>query len=112
MVTAGNAKVTGDVSTPLVVYKSWERGGAKIDPAETADIQRQTEQAARRRKEEDRARRATAAQRARELWSSASAQVNGHPYLAAKDIKAHGIRGGRRRTTPGPRQEQPEAGHP
>jgi hypothetical protein len=24
MVTAGDAKVTGDVSTPLVVYKSWE----------------------------------------------------------------------------------------
>ena len=83
MVTAGNAKVTGDVSTPLVVYKSWERGGAKIDPAEAADIQRQTEQAARRRKEEDKARRATAAQQARALWSSASTQVNGHPYLVA-----------------------------
>ena len=43
MVTAGNAKVTGDVSTPLVVYKSWETGRATIDPAEAADIQRQIE---------------------------------------------------------------------
>jgi putative DNA primase/helicase len=92
MVTAGNAKVTGDVSTPLVVYKSWERGGATVDPAEAADIQRQAEQAARSRREEDKARRETAAQQARALWSSASAQVNGHPYLAAKDVKAHGIR--------------------
>ena len=33
MVTAGNAKVTGDVSTPLLVYKSWERGRATVDPA-------------------------------------------------------------------------------
>ena len=39
MVTAGDAKVTGDVSTPLVVYKSWETGRATIDPAEAADIQ-------------------------------------------------------------------------
>ena len=45
MVTAGDAKVTGDVSTPLVVYKSWETGRATIDPAEVADIQRQIEAA-------------------------------------------------------------------
>ena len=56
MVTAGNAKITGDVSTPLVVYKSWEAGGATIDPAEVADIHRQTEGAARRRKELERVR--------------------------------------------------------
>ena len=37
MVTAGDAKVTGDVSTPLVVYKSWETGRATIDPAEASD---------------------------------------------------------------------------
>ena len=92
MVTAGNAKVTGDVSSPLVVYKSWERGGAKIDPEEATDIRRQAEQAARRRKDEDKARREAAAQEARALWSSATAQVNGHPYLAAKGVKAHGIR--------------------
>jgi putative DNA primase/helicase len=92
MVTAGNAKVTGDVSTPLVVYKSWERGGTKVDAEEATDIRRQTEQTARRRREEDKARRETAAQQARALWCSATAQVNGHPYLAAKGIKAHGIR--------------------
>jgi len=92
MVTAGNAKITGDVSTPLVVYKSWERGGAIVDPAEATDIRRQTEQAARRRREEEKARRETAAQQTRALWSSATAQVNGHPYLAAKGVKAHGIR--------------------
>jgi hypothetical protein len=41
MVIAGNAKVTGDVSTLLVVYRRWEAGRAMIDPAEAADIQRQ-----------------------------------------------------------------------
>ena len=41
MVTAGNAKVSGNVSTPLVVYKSWEREGVTIDAAEAADIRRQ-----------------------------------------------------------------------
>ena len=92
MVTAGNAKVTGDVSTPLVVYKSWETGRATIDPAEVADIQRQIEQTAQRRREEDKARREGAAQQARALWSGASAQINGHPYLEKKGIKAHGIR--------------------
>jgi len=92
MVTAGNAKATGDVSTPLVVYKSWEREGVTIDAAEAADIRRQTEQATRRRREEEKARRETAAQQTRTLWSSASAQVNGHPYLATKGVKAHGIR--------------------
>ena len=45
MVTAGNAKVTADVSTPLSVYKSWETGRAPTDPAEAADIQRQIEAA-------------------------------------------------------------------
>ena len=64
MVTAGNAKVTGDVSTPLVVYKRWERGGATIDPAEAAGRQRQIEQTARRGREEDKVRRDTAAQHA------------------------------------------------
>jgi putative DNA primase/helicase len=92
MVTAGNAKVTGDVSTPLVVYKSWETVGVTIDPAESADRQRQIDQTARRRREEDKTRRETAAQTARTLWSSASVQVNGHPYLEKKDVKAHGIR--------------------
>lgn len=92
MVTAGDAKVTGDVSTPLVVYKSWETGRATIDPAEVADIQRQIEQTARRRREEDKARREVAAQQARALWAGASAQINGHPYLEKKAVNAHGIR--------------------
>jgi len=63
-----------------------------IDPAETAERQRQIEQTARRRREEDTARRDTAAQQAQALWSGASREINGHPYLAAKRIKAHGIR--------------------
>ena len=57
MVSAGNAKVTGDVSTPLVVYKSWETAGVTINPAESADRQRQIDQTARRRRGEDKARR-------------------------------------------------------
>jgi len=88
MVTAGNAKITGDVSTPLVVYKSWEREGATIDPEEVTDIRRQTEEAARRRNEIEKARRETAAQTARTLWASATAQVNGHPYLATAPSKS------------------------
>jgi len=92
MVTAGNARVTGDVSTPLVVYKSWETGRATIDPAEAADMQRQIEAASCRRGEEDKARRETAAQQARALWSSASVQINGHPYLEKKAVNAHGVR--------------------
>ncbi len=92
MVTAGNAKITGDVSTPMVVYKSWGTGRAPTHPEEACGIQRQIEQTARRRREEDKARRNTAAQQAQALWSSASGEVNGHPYLAAKRIKAHGIR--------------------
>ena len=92
MVTAGDAKVTGDVSTPLVVYKSWQTGRATIDPAEAADMQRQIEAASRRRGEDDKARREAAAQQARALWAGASAQINGHPYLEKKGVKAHGIR--------------------
>jgi hypothetical protein len=61
MVTVGNAKVTGDVSTPLVVYKSWETGEARTHPVEAADIQRQIEQTGRCRREEDQARREAAA---------------------------------------------------
>jgi hypothetical protein len=36
MVTAGDAKITADLSTPLVVYKSWEREGARVDREEAA----------------------------------------------------------------------------
>jgi putative DNA primase/helicase len=92
MVTAGDAKITADVSTPLVVYKSWEREGARVDREEAARIQRQIEETAGRRREAETARREAAAQHARALWSSASAEVNGHPYLAGKGVKAHGIR--------------------
>ena len=83
---------SGDVSTPLVVFKSWQTGRATIDPAEAADIQRQIEAASCRRGEEDKARREAAAQQARALWSDASARINGHPYLEKKGVKAHGIR--------------------
>ena len=34
---AARAHGSGDVSTPLVVYKSWETGRATIDPAEASD---------------------------------------------------------------------------
>jgi len=92
MVTAGNAKVTGDVSTPLAVYKRWETAGVRIDPAEAADRQRQIEQTAQRRREEDKPRGDAAARQAQALWSGASREINGHPCLLAKRIKAHGIR--------------------
>jgi hypothetical protein len=93
MVTAGDAKQTGDVSTPVVVFKSWETPGRDpLHPHEAADIRRQIEEATRRRDEEDKTRRATAAGQARTLWAQATEEVNGHPYLEAKGIKAHGIR--------------------
>jgi putative DNA primase/helicase len=89
MVTAGDAKV---VSTPLVVYKSWEREQAALDPEEAAAIRRELTERTARREREDTARREAAAQAARALWASASAAADGHPYLAAKGVKAFGIR--------------------
>lgn len=93
MVTAGDARQTGDVSTPIVVFKSWGADGrAPLQSHEAAEIQRQIEEATRTREAQHKARRATAAEQARTLWAEASEEVNGHPYLAAKEIQAHGIR--------------------
>jgi putative DNA primase/helicase len=92
MVTAGDAKVTGNVSTPLVVYKSWEREQAALDSEEAAAIRRELTERVAHREREDTARRQAAAQAARTLWSSASAATDGHPYLTAKGVKAFGIR--------------------
>ena len=93
MVTAGDAKTTGDVSTPTVVFKSWERPGRQpLQAHEVTDIQRQIEEATRRREAEDVERRKAAAETARTLWSTASEEVQAHPYLESKGIAAHGIR--------------------
>lgn len=93
IVTAGDAKQTGDVSTPIVVYKSWEANGrTPVQAHEAAEIQREIEESTRAREAADKARRAAAAEQARTLWAEASEEVNGHPYLEAKGVRAHGIR--------------------
>jgi putative DNA primase/helicase len=92
MVTAGDARQTGDVSTPLMIYKSWETDRASVHPDEVRDIQLQIEEAARRREAQDRARRDGAAQQGRELWGAASEECSGHPYLIAKGVEGYRIR--------------------
>lgn len=91
-VTAGNAKLTGDVQKPLLVWHSWREGGASLDPAELASLEadlkaRAARQAEQRKQEAEAARKAAQAE-----WAKASPDCNGHPYLARKGIQAHGIR--------------------
>lgn len=92
MVTAGDAHQTGDVATPVVVYKSWERDREPLPPADLAAIERQLEERKRQHATEDQARRERAADQAAHLWDQATTEVNGHPYLTKKGIEAHGLR--------------------
>jgi putative DNA primase/helicase len=92
MVTAGNAKQTGDVSTPLVVYKSWEADREPLSEDDAAEIRKQIELAAEQRKKQEQASRRAAAEQAWKRWDRAQEAANGHPYLAAKGVQAHGLR--------------------
>ncbi len=92
MVTAGNAKTTGDVSTPTVVYKSWKQEGRTVSPDDAAAIKQQIEAATAKRMEQQRKDRAVAAEQAQATWASASTATNGHEYLQAKQVQAYGIK--------------------
>lgn len=91
-VCAGNAK-NGGVDTADLTYCSWRQPDREPLPRnEQAAIERQLEEAKQRRALEDQARHASAAERAQHLWDEATTEVNGHPYLKAKQVGAHGIR--------------------
>lgn len=91
-VCAGNAK-NGGVDKADVVYCSWRQPDREPLPGnEQAAIERQLEEAKQRRALEDQARHASAAERAQHLWDEATTEVNGHPYLEAKQVGAHGIK--------------------
>jgi putative DNA primase/helicase len=92
MVTAGNAKETGDVKTPTVVFKSWERGADAVSQEDREAIKRQLDEMAKQREAEDRANRERARQEGQGEWDQASDDCGEHPYLVAKGVGAHGIR--------------------
>jgi putative DNA primase/helicase len=92
MVTAGNAKETGDVSTALLVYKSWESGADPLSRDDAAEIQRQTEATKQKRQEEDQARREKTRRDSQAEWDAASEDCGTHPYLVAKGVQPHGVR--------------------
>lgn len=86
---------------PAGIFGSWKLGEVRTwcsvsrdrqTPAQRADIRRLVEQVKAQRATETRDRQAEAARRARIQWDSASPADPGHPYLAAKQIGAHGIR--------------------
>ncbi|MEA1048582.1 DUF3631 domain-containing protein [Lamprobacter modestohalophilus] len=92
IVVAGDAHRTNDVSTPIIVFKSWERDQEPLPPADRAAIEHQLEERKRQQAIEDQARREKAADQAAHLWDQATTEVNGHPYLLKKGIEAHGIK--------------------
>ncbi|MEA3273906.1 MAG: DUF3987 domain-containing protein [Pseudomonadota bacterium] len=92
MVTAGDAKQTGDVSTPLVVYKSWESDFVPLPPSDLAEINGQIEAATRQREQQEARRREAAAQQAQKLLAAGEREVASHPYLVRKGVSAHGLR--------------------
>lgn len=92
MITAGDARLTGDVSTPTVVWKSWECDDHATDPGELADIRRQIDAATKAREAEDVARRAAARTTAAASWESATTATADHNYLLAKKVQPHGLR--------------------
>jgi putative DNA primase/helicase len=92
MVTAGDAKLTGDVSTPILVWRSWEQEDRPADPSELADIKRQIEAATKARDTADVERRAAARTAAAATWDDADDAIGDHPYLATKQVRPHGIR--------------------
>jgi hypothetical protein len=92
IVTAGNAKATGDVATPTVVYKSWQHKGRTLTADDAAVIQQQIDAATAQRQEQQTKNRAAAAEEAQDTWAGASTDVNDHPYLQNKQVGAHGIR--------------------
>jgi putative DNA primase/helicase len=92
LVTAGDARVTGDVRTPLVVFKSWESDGQALTSEESAELHQQLGEITRQREAQDQWRRDAAAEQARALWSEASEVLDGHAYLTAKGVQGHGIR--------------------
>jgi len=92
MVTAGNLKETGDPHQSTVVYKSWETDHYPLPQADREAIQRELKQAEQQRQHDEAAQRAAAREQAGALWSTATDEVNGHPYLTAKGVSAHGIR--------------------
>jgi phage/plasmid primase-like uncharacterized protein len=76
--------------------RGWElwRGKANgaLSEAEQERYKRRIEEARAQRDADNRRRRADAAARASRMWSDASTDPNGHPYLAAKHIEPHGSR--------------------
>ncbi|QVL50779.1 MAG: DUF3987 domain-containing protein [Thiocapsa sp.] len=92
MVCAGDAKRTGDVSTPVLVWKSWEQGDRATDADDLAQIRRDLDAARARHKAQDAERRAAAREAARATWDAASTECGSHDYLAAKAVGAYGIR--------------------
>lgn len=86
----GKRGVFGDWATGLTEFWQARRDQA-MTPAERQAFWRCIEEARAEAEQERVTRQNEAATKAADIWQSASA-VTDHPYLSAKDVKAHGIR--------------------
>ena len=74
------------------VSDTWRMGRGRLSEAERARLREATAKAMHQHEVERAKRAEAAAARATRLWSQAAQPDPGHPYLARKKIKAHGIR--------------------
>lgn len=88
IVTYGDAKRTGDVSTPIGVYDSHRRDGRTLAPAEAQRLEQEIAKRKQTREEQDQQRRAESAIRDNEEWARAVAPGPSR-YLEVKQIKNH-----------------------
>lgn len=74
-------------------WQDWyAKGTREFTPVERAEYRRRMAEARAQCEADRRQRQADAADRAAGLWRSADPECNGHPYLEAKHIGAHGAR--------------------
>ena len=73
-------------------YVESRREQREMTPAEKAAFRRRMDALRRQHDAEQRQRQAEAAAAAAVRWAAAEFSATGHPYLAAKGVRAHGIR--------------------
>ena len=81
----------GDWSTGL--YEVWRaKPDTSLSQSERTTLQRNIKEARKRAVEERKRQYSNAAKEATSIWNALLCAPDGHPYLAKKGVKAHGVR--------------------
>lgn len=91
-VTAGDARKTGDVETPLIVFKSWECDGWKLSKKEVQQLHNEQEEHRKALTAHQQESAEKTSQRAASDYQKAKPATARHGYLKKKGIKPHGLR--------------------